>query len=67
MKIVQPECPHCSTLQKSEEDVNMSKKFCSGCSSERKSLAKRAFRNRTVVSVAGGNYIISKVSDRKKR
>ncbi len=67
MKIRQLKCQYCGKVRKGEDDVNMSNSFCNNCSPKRAFLAKKQFHGRSVISVAGGKYIVSKqISGTKK-
>ena len=67
MEIVQAKCPYCGSVCKGEDDLNISKSFCHSCSTKRHSLAQQYFRKRSLVSVAGGKYILSKRTSNKTK
>lgn len=60
MQISRPTCCYCGALRRGEDDVNMTKSFCTKCSEKRALFAKQAFRDRRVIVVAEGKYVVSK-------
>ena len=60
MQLSKPSCRYCSELRESKDDINTARSLCFKCSKTRIALAKRAFLDRQVVVVAGGNYVVSK-------